>query len=197
MIFISAWGIGAPFSKHRVAAGRLFRHRLHHIPVFNNPSIFNSKKFRDCDPWIAFISLQMDVQSDNISISDSFMDGDSQAGMLLEHPFNELDKAVRPVFGHLRIMLGIGKSDVSASRFGWLILVYREFVERRYELFVFSSKVCAVKITSNRHVSNGTSAYLSADALTSGSSASCGKEKCSTFRDGLLLKRRRTTSGLE
>src|SRR5229473_1141596 len=137
MIFISAWGIGAPFSKHRVAAGRLFRHRLHHVPVFNNPSIFNSKKFRDCDPWIALISLQMDVQSDNISISDSFMNDDSQAGMLLEHPFNELDKAVRPVFRHLRIMLGVGKPDVSASRFGWLFLVYGEFVERRYELFVF------------------------------------------------------------
>jgi hypothetical protein len=65
------------------------------------------------------------------------MNGDSQAGMLLEHPFNELDKAVRPVFGYLRIVLGVGKPDVSASRFGWLFLVYGEFVERRYELFVF------------------------------------------------------------
>jgi hypothetical protein len=136
MFFISAWGIPGAFSKHRVAAGRLFRHRLHHVPVFTNPSIFNSKKFRDCDPWIALISLQMDVQSDNISISDSFMNGDSQAGMLLEHPFNELDKAVRPVFGYRQIMLGVGKSDVSASRFGRLFLVYGEFVERRYQLIV-------------------------------------------------------------
>jgi hypothetical protein len=110
-------------SKHRVAAGRLFRHRLHHVPVLNDPSVFNAEKFRDCDPWIALISLQMDVQSDNISISDSFMNDDSQAGMLLEHPFNELDKAVRPVFGYLRIVLGVGKSDVSASRFGRLFLV--------------------------------------------------------------------------
>ena len=163
--------------------------------MLNDPSVFNAEKFRNRDPWIALISLQMDMQSDNISIGDSFMNDDSQAGMLLEHPFNELDKAVRPVFGYLRIVLGVGKSDVSASRFSRLVLVYGEFVERRYELFVFF--FYGLRCQNYLHVWNGTRAYLSAGALTSGSSASCGKEKCSTLRDGLLLKRRRTTSGLE
>src|SRR5437899_296958 len=123
MIFIRIGDPGGAFFKTSRCRWPSFQ-----APAASRPSVQH---------WIALISLQMDVQSDNISIGDSFMDDDSQAGMFLEHPFNALDKAGRPVFGHLRIVLGVGKSDVSASRFGRLFLVYGEFIERCYELFVF------------------------------------------------------------
>src|ERR1700722_20200896 len=65
------------------------------------------------------------------------MNDNFQVRMLFEHTFNELNKALRPVFRHLRIMLGVRKSDVLTSRFGWSFLIYREFVECGDEFFVF------------------------------------------------------------
>src|SRR5271168_3503701 len=105
--------------------------------MLNDLSVFNSKKLCDRNPWIALVSLEMYVQSYNVSISCSSMNDDFQARMPLEHPFNELNKTLRPICGHLRIMLGVREPDVFASRFGRLFLVYGKFVERRYQLFVF------------------------------------------------------------
>jgi len=105
--------------------------------MLNDLSVFNSKKLCDRNPWIALVSLEMYVQSYNVSVSYGSMNDDFQARMRLEHPFNELNKTLRPIFGHLRIMLGVREPDVFASRFGWLFVVYGKFVERRYQLFVF------------------------------------------------------------
>src|ERR1700688_4150814 len=93
----------------------------------------------------------MDVQSDKIFVSYSSMNDNFQGRMLFKHPFNELNKVLRPVFGHLRIMLRVRKSDVLTSRFGWLFLVYSEFVECGDELlvFLFHGLRCHSQIPSN------------------------------------------------